>query len=657
MEKKMLRDFLNEFELDWAQAPVRSELIPAGKIKGKKVLLVGGQEAFIRAVAWSFAAWNDSCRAGVCVESVCPADTEKSDPVRKQMTGIRAGVSVAGETVGGEGEENTVPVKTKLEVNQVYTGEIFAPEEADFIILTGYCCREIPGTVSGTICELQNFAKTLDAVMSISCARVLLLSDGRVYGKLDHAFAASEYEAGRTDPCAAGYEDQYFVQALEGLFLSAARAAGRPYEILRTGRIYGAYLEMMEHSVYTLAQMTAGEQESRLRLSAERSSYVSIHDVLTAIQFVLTKCPENKIFNVSGPESDASDSEIAMMLYRNFPEQCKVTMEWCAPGQDTGILLNTQLIRRYGFVPQVTLEDGLIIQVKSLQNTEGIFIFDNTYMGKLTRVQQILLGYLLEIDRICKKHGIKYFLAGGTLLGAIRHHGFIPWDDDADVMMLREDFDRFMEVVQQELPDNIFVQIPSTEKGNHNPFTKLRINNTMFATEFTGRFLDMHNGIFFDVLSHDRTGKHKWSRKLHLMWTMLSRSIVFNKWGNTNIKSGGSHPLFCKFVDKAKYLIPMPFAEWMQERALRFFQNRKTDYLYDGMGRNLKRGSFPKAWLDEAVYVDFEGYRFPVPKEYDKYLTWLYGDYMQMIPVSQRRTSHSIVLMDLGEYSGYKCGE
>ncbi|MGN0355632.1 MAG: LicD family protein, partial [Muricoprocola sp.] len=453
------------------------------------------------------------------------------------------------------------------------------------------------------------------------------------------------------------------------LFLSAARSAGRAYDILRTGRIYGACLSMMEHSGYALARKTALEQDIQIRMSPERSSYVSIHDVLTAVQFVLTVCPERKIFNVSGLDSDASDSEIAMMLYRNFPKQCRVTMGCQEKGQcadagtdadrdkAAGILLNAQLLHRYGFIPSVTLEDGLIILVKSLQNTGDVFIFDNTYMGKLTRVQQILLGYLLEIDRICKKHGIKYFLAGGTLLGAIRHHGFIPWDDDADVMMLREDFDRFMEVVQQELPDNIFVQVPSTEKGNYNPFTKLRINNTMFATEFTSKFLDMHNGVFFDVLSHDQTGNHKWSQKLHLMWTMLSRSIVFNKWGNTNIKSGGNHPLFCKFVDKAKHLVPMPFAQWMQERAFRFFQHRKSDYLYDGMGRNLKRGAFPREWLEEVTYVDFEGYQFPVPKEYDKYLTYLYGDYMQMIPVSQRRTSHSIVLTDLGEYSRYECGK
>ena len=146
-------------------------------------------------------------------------------------------------------------------------------------------------------------------------------------------------------------------------------------------------------------------------------------------------------------------------------------------------MLNTQLIEHYGYEPQISMEDGLIILVKYLQHTDEVFIFDNTYLGKLKKVQEILLGYLLEIDRICRKYDIRYFLAGGTLLGAIRHHGFIPWDDDADVMMLREDYDRFMQVVQKELPENIFVQVPETEKGNHNPFTKLCLLYTSDAAD------------------------------------------------------------------------------------------------------------------------------------------------------------------------------
>ncbi len=628
----LLRDRLNEFELDWAQAAVRSGLISLKQIKGKKILIVGQEDAFDAAIGWSFAAWNDERHAGVRAEQGRYVD---SGAAAGSFEGIRS-----------------------------YTDETFAPEEADYVVLTGLCCREANDTVAGTIDRMGEFRRLVSAVLSLGCERILLLSDGRVYGRLGHGFAASEYEAGQTDPCAPGFEAQYTLQALEQILVSEARKAGKAYDILRTGLIYGACISMRENLATKLAAKTAQGEEISLTLSRDRNSYISIHDALTAIQFVLTKCPANKILNVSGLQSDVTDGELAMFLYDNFPEQCRVNMtsgrqgaaQTDAEGAEghEGIFLNTQLIRHYGFAPAVSMEDGLIILVKSLQNTGEVFIFDNTYLGKLEKVQKILLAYLLEIDRICKKHNIKYFLAGGTLLGAIRHHGFIPWDDDADVMMLREDYDRFLAVAKDELPENIFIQLPHTEKGNYNPFTKLRIDNTMFATEFTGHFLWMHNGIFFDILAHDRTGRSKWSQKLHLMTTMLMRSIVFNKWGDTDIAGGGGHPIVCKIVDKVKYIVPMRFALWAQNRLLEFYKNRDTGYLYDGMGRNLSRGSFPEEWLKEVVYVDFEGYRFPVPKEYDKYLTYLYGDYMQMIPVSSRRTSHSIVLMDLGEYSDFR---
>ena len=261
----------------------------------------------------------------------------------------------------------------------------------------------------------------------------------------------------------------------------------------------------------------------------------------------------------------------------------------------------------------------------------------------------------MEIDRICKKHNINYFLAGGTLLGAIRHKGFIPWDDDADVMMLREDYDKFIKIVQSELPSNLFLQLPSTEKINHQVFAKIRINNTLFSTKFTGQFLDMHNGIFIDILAQDKTGKSKLSQKMHIYATLLTRSMVFNKWGKTDIKTGGRFPIMCKLLNMAKNILPMNFLEFIQNKVILLHKNnKKSKYLYDGMGRNLRRGAFPQEWLKDVIYVDFEGRKFPVPKEYDKYLTYLYGDYMQMIPVSQRKLSHSIVLMDLGEYVNFK---
>ena len=614
----------NEFRDDWAEAPVRSGLIPEQKLKNRTVLVAGDDEALTEAVADSFESWNRMKNLGIRI-------------IRSGMTGFAEADRAAetGDNMSGDA----------------------------YVILTGACCGKAPEDAVRMLEKLENWKKGIKEVLDqVRPGRILLLSDGRVYGRLPSEFAASEYEAGATDPANPCFFAQYYLQSLEKIFLDLCRERNTAFEILRTGLLYGACFQPeLKHPVYRLAGLVAAGEQADLSMRSSRISYASLHDALTAIQFLLMVCPENKILNMSGLSSDATEAEMVMHLFRNFPSDCKISLHWEegaeGPEGPEGALLNTQLVSFYGFEPRISLEDGLIILVKSLQAQSGVFIFDNTYKGKLPHVQQILLGYLLEIDRICRKHNIRYFLAGGTLLGAIRHQGFIPWDDDADVMMLREDFDRFMEVAKEELPSNIFVQPSATESSNHNAFTKLRINNTLFATEFTAKFPQMHNGIFFDVLAHDRTGNHGWSRKLHLMGTMLSRSLVFNKWGNTNIKSGGSHPVICRIVDYAKYLVPMRLAEWMQERSYRFFQHRNTGWLYDGMGRNLKRGAFPREWLEETVYVPFEGCMLPVPKEYDKYLTWLYGDYMKMIPVSSRRTSHSIVLMDLGAYGNYRAPE
>ncbi|MCD8337443.1 MAG: LicD family protein [Lachnospiraceae bacterium] len=264
---------------------------------------------------------------------------------------------------------------------------------------------------------------------------------------------------------------------------------------------------------------------------------------------------------------------------------------------------------------------------------------------RLKTLQNILLATLLELDRVCRKNEIKYFLAGGTLLGAIRHHGFIPWDDDVDVMMLREDYEKFLQAAEKDLSDKLCLQ-----RANYNPYTRLRVNGTVFASEFMARFPDIHSGIFLDIFAHDRTARRAWPQKLHRMATKVTRSIVFNKWGNTEIKGDGSHPLIRWIVSRVKKLIPMKLAIWMRDQTLVLFRNRETGYLYDGMGQNMARGAFPEEWLSEVVYVDFEGYSLPVPKKYDAYLTWLYGDYMRLPPEEQRHPSHDTVKLDFGVY-------
>ncbi len=264
---------------------------------------------------------------------------------------------------------------------------------------------------------------------------------------------------------------------------------------------------------------------------------------------------------------------------------------------------------------------------------------------ELELLQTILLGMLLEVDRICQRHHIKYFLGGGTLLGAVRHHGFIPWDDDADIMMLREDYEKFQFFAAKELPDQLYLQLP-----DYNPYMRIRVRDTVFASEFMLQHGNENNGIFLDIFCHDKTGAHPFSQRLHRMATKATRSLVFNKWGDTDIKGDGSHRIFRWIGSRIKEIIPMKMSLWMREKTLEFFRNKKTGFLYDGMGANMARGAFFESWLDESILWPFEGYSLPVPKEYDKYLTWLYGDYQSLPPVEQRRAGHETVKIDFGIY-------
>lgn len=272
----------------------------------------------------------------------------------------------------------------------------------------------------------------------------------------------------------------------------------------------------------------------------------------------------------------------------------------------------------------------------------------------LETVHELLLYMLLTVDKICKKHGIRYFLAGGTLLGAIRHHGFIPWDDDVDIMLLRPDYNRLLRILAKELPEPFFLQTTETEPGYHQAFAKIRLKDTVFATEFSAKFPELHNGVFLDIVAHDHTAATKMGQKLHIFQTLLIRSMVFHKWDDSPIALKGSYSILCKLATGIKNLIPMDFLQKQMFRTILKYRKKQTGWLYDGMGRNLRGGAFPEKWLAESILCDFEGYRLPVPKAYDKYLTWLYGDYRKIKPAGERRNNYNIVQIDFGKYSDFK---
>ena len=132
---------------------------------------------------------------------------------------------------------------------------------------------------------------------------------------------------------------------------------------------------------------------------------------------------------------------------------------------------------------------------------------------ELQRLQDALYQTLAEVDRICRKHGIRYFVTGGTAIGAYFWGKILPWDDDIDVGMMRPDYERFAKVAQQEMGDRFFLQSPETEPHTPFYFMKVRMNGSRFS-ESTFRHIDMHQGIYVDIFPFDRIPRQRWLQRL-----------------------------------------------------------------------------------------------------------------------------------------------
>jgi lipopolysaccharide cholinephosphotransferase len=133
--------------------------------------------------------------------------------------------------------------------------------------------------------------------------------------------------------------------------------------------------------------------------------------------------------------------------------------------------------------------------------------------AELSRLQEALYATLSEVDRICRKHGIRYFVTGGTAVGAYFWQKILPWDDDVDVGMMRPDYERFAKIAQEELGGKFFLQTPQTEPHTPFYFMKVRMNGSRFS-EATFKHIKMHQGIYVDIFPFDKIPQQKWLERL-----------------------------------------------------------------------------------------------------------------------------------------------
>ncbi len=265
----------------------------------------------------------------------------------------------------------------------------------------------------------------------------------------------------------------------------------------------------------------------------------------------------------------------------------------------------------------------------------------------LRKVQLIQLEMAEEVKRICETNCIPYFLTAGSCLGAIRHQGFIPWDDDLDIGMLREDYERFCEIVLDQLSGKYNFQFWGNDKNYAIPFAKVRKNGTVYQENKA--VLGGNNGIYIDIIPYDNvpaknSGWHLF--KLYILERLILMKCRYRPWRDDDK------------INWSRFLFYLPF------RILCiFFSHSALTKKFDKIAKCVDKSSgkvytqlgernfycFERKWMDHTVDVPFENQNFRVPGDYHVYLTVAYGDYMKLPHESQRENRHQIAVLDFGE--------
>ena len=260
--------------------------------------------------------------------------------------------------------------------------------------------------------------------------------------------------------------------------------------------------------------------------------------------------------------------------------------------------------------------------------------------AQMNKLKEVELEILRHFIHACDALGLRYYVIGGTLLGAIRHKGFIPWDDDIDLGMPREDYDIFVKKGQAFFPEHIFVQSHHSEKEYLNNFLKIRNSNTTFI-ETNTKDRNINHGVFIDIFPLDT-------------YTDDPKQVKAFSWRNR---------LYMERLREELYRETIPF----KSRCFEFVLKRVYPSTYDvlekreALFRSIPDGTYwanhcgawgikeviPMEWYAEGTPVEFEGIQVMAPKEYDKWLTQVYGDYMQLPPVEKRVTHHDTEVIDL----------
>ena len=256
------------------------------------------------------------------------------------------------------------------------------------------------------------------------------------------------------------------------------------------------------------------------------------------------------------------------------------------------------------------------------------------------KYKQVLIDILDEIVDICEKNNLKYYLGYGTVLGAVRHHGFIPWDDDVDVVMPRKDYNYLIQNRDQLFKGDFQLSFYDITPNYHYDFVKIENKKTTLIERIDPLYI---GGIYVDIFPLDNVPDEQEDEKMitpvkKIFWGGYSKYYMyalprkfFLKW-------------IIRKIGRMLYPIDKKLAEC--DIIASQYQNVTTEYVRDFHTTYVDRGLFKWEVFGDGVEMEFEGKKYIVPTQYDAYLKQYYGDYMTPPPVGERNSGHTFLYVN-----------